>query len=156
MNAYAPSIQEGSVIPENVQFIGASLILNSGTFIRFYFKTTAETLQGLTVTIDGKTVQPVLHTKESGIYYVQVENLSALQLKSMYTMAITDGENTFTASYGVFSYMYGVLSNSESSEALMNVAKATWVYANEADNAIHILAGLLASDSEEVVNDDQV
>ena len=153
LKGYAPSVKEGSVIPENVQFIGASLILNSGTFIRFYFTATEEVLQGLTVTIGGVEIAPTLYNASSNIYYVQVENLSALQLKTMYEMTITDGESEYTVSYGVFSYMYGVLNNPQASEKLVNVAKATWLYADEAEKAVQILSGLGSSDDGEVEGD---
>ena len=156
LKAYVPSVKEGSIVPQNVQFIGASLILNSGTFIRFYFQATPEVLQGLTATINGQVITPVLYSAKSNIYYVQVENLSALQLKTMYEMTITDGESEYTVSYGVFSYMYGVLNNPQASEKLVNVAKATWLYADEVEKAVQSFIGLNSSNEEEVEDNGEV
>ena len=150
LKEYAPQIKEGSVLPSNVQFIGASLILNSGTFIRFYFTATEDVLQGLTVTVNGTAVSPTLYNKRDNIYYVQVENLSVLQLKTMYEMVITDGENECTVSYGALSYMYGVLNNPQASEALVLIAKAAWLYANETEKTMQILSGTETEDGEEV------
>ncbi len=155
LKEYAPQVKEGSVLPSNVQFIGASLILNSGTFIRFYFTAKQDVLQGLTVTINGKKISPTLYNKADNIYYVEVENLSALKLKTMYEMTIADGESEYTVSYGVFSYMYGVLNNPESSEALVLIAKATWLYADEAEKTIQILSKMEADDGEEVESNDE-
>ena len=148
LKSFAPKVKEGSVLPQNVKFNGASLILNSGTFIRFYFTATQEVMQNLTVTINGEVVTPTLHSTGGNIYYVQVENLSALQLKTTYDMTITDGESEYTISYGVFSYMYGVLNNPQADKELVLVAKAMWVLADEADKTARILSGQAMSNDE--------
>ena len=135
---YIPSIT-GSVMPAGVQVQGASLILNSGVFIRFYFTATPEAMQGLSITCNGEpiTVKPYRNSKNT--YYVEVENLSALQLKTMYTLTLSDGENEVSVSYGALSYMYGVLNNPNADEALVKVAQATYIYAEAIDAAKYFM-----------------
>ncbi len=144
LSAYKAAVGENAVVPAGVTFVGASLILNSGTDIRFYFRASAETLKGLTITLNGETAEALAYS--GNIYYVQVTNLAATELKDMYTLGVSDGVDTFTISYGVFSYMYGVLSNENADETLVKVAKATWLYADEIEKTIAALSALQSAE----------
>ena len=76
------------------------------------------------------------------LYYVLIDNLSAIELKTMFEISVTDGVDTFTLSYGVFSYMYNVLNDANASEKLVNVAKAMWLYADEIEKAYKVIINL--------------
>ena len=149
--AYKATVAEGSVVPNGVTFIGASLILNSGTDIRFYFRANSEVFGGLTVTLNGETANCVQYSGD--IYYVQVQNLAATALKNMYELTVADGTDAFTISYGVFSYMYGVLNNPDADETLVSVAKATWLYADEIEKSIAVLSALQTTEKEGASNE---
>ena len=149
-----PSDYQNLKITTPEDLLMAEAFLQNGAQVRTGFGYDLHRLQaGRKFIIGGVEIAPTLYNASSNIYYVQVENLSALQLKTMYEMTITDGESEYTVSYGVFSYMYGVLNNPQASEKLVNVAKATWLYADEAEKAVQILSGLSSSDDGEVEGD---
>lgn len=137
---YRMAVKEGAKVPQGVSVLGASLVLNAGTDIRCYMQIDASVMQTLTFTVNGREVTPV---RSSGnLYYVLIDNLSAIELKTMFEISVTDGVDTFTLSYGVFSYMYNVLNDANASEELVNVAKAMWLYADEIEKAYKVIINL--------------
>jgi hypothetical protein len=76
-----------------------------------------------------------------------VENLAPMQLKQTFNVTVTDSTHTYSFDYGVFSYMYGVLNNPESSAELIYLAKATWLFAEQIETSFASLASPAATET---------
>lgn len=114
-------------IPEGLKLTEMTLILETETTLRLYFK--SENIGNYTFKLDGSDV--TLNTiAEEGLYYVEIANISAKNLDTMHTLEI-NGECTLT--FNSLSYAYAVLKTSNNDD-LCNVVKALYKY-NEAANA---------------------
>ena len=140
LQAYRLSVKEGSKTPQGVSVLGASLVLNAGTDIRCYMQIDASVMQNLTFKVNGRVVTPVRHS--GNLYYVLIDNLSAIELKMMFEISVTDGVDTFTLSYGAFSYMYNVLNDPSATAEMVNIAKSMWLYADEVEKAYKVIVNL--------------
>ena len=140
LQAYRLSVKEGSKTPQGVSVLGASLVLNAGTDIRCYMQIDASVMQNLTFKVNGRVVTPVRHS--GNLYYVLIDNLSAIELKMMFEISVTDGVDTFTLSYGAFSYMYNVLNDPSATVEMVNIAKSMWLYADEVEKAYKVIVNL--------------
>lgn len=145
---YQLNIAYGARLPEGVTFLGASLILNSGLDIRFYFRLAeGRTLESLVFTVDGKDVAPVAYKNTVDTYYLAIDGISAFAITHMFTVVIKDADmeaensSAYTFEYCTLSYMYTALLNENSSESLKNLAKATYVYAEMMLFAAETLTG---------------
>ena len=144
---YRMEVVAGSKVPQGVTMVGASLVLDAGTDIRCYMRISASVMENLTFKVNGVEVEVVQYS--GNLYYILIDNLAASELRNMYAISVTDGVDTFTLNYGVFSYMYGVLNNPDASEELVMVAKATWLYACEIENAFYAMGNLPSQDEVE-------
>ncbi len=90
-----------------VRFAGASLLLKSETTLRLFMRMDASP-EGLTVTHNGEEL-PVMFT--SGLYYVDIENISAKDLDEYATITIFDGQESSEISYSPMSYCASVRIN---------------------------------------------
>ena len=98
-NVTAMSI-DGSA--DDISFYGASLVFESKIAVRLYY--TADTMDGLTVTVGDETVTP--KQKENGLYYVEIAQINPHDLDEQVTVNITDANgNTLTVSYGPMNYI---------------------------------------------------
>ena len=112
-------------LPGNVKFEGATLSLKSETTLSLYF--TSDT--PLTFSVDDKTVE----TASSGNYQIaRIRGIAAKELQDSFTLKITAGEATGSATYSPMNYCGKVLSDSTYSKALSNVTKALVLYAQAA------------------------
>ena len=112
---------------DGLAFDGASLILNSETSLRIYFKLTgSKTVEDYTFTIDGETVQPVAHGSS---YYIQVSNISAKDLDVWHTFTLGD----ITIEYAPLSYVDRVQAVASSDVDLVNLVTALYLYNQAAD-----------------------
>ena len=126
LSRYAHSITGSE---EGIQVYSASLLLESETRIRFYFRLTgSKSIDDYTFTVDGKAVTP---TRDAdGTYYVDKANVAAKDLDTACVASVGGLSVTY---YGL-SYARSTLSWSGSTEALVNIAKALYVY-NQAANS---------------------
>lgn len=125
VSAFAHSISGSE---EGIQVYSASLLLESETTARFYFRLTgSKTIDEYTFIVDGQTVTPT--PSGDGIYYVDKTNISAKDLDTAYVASVGGLSVTY---YGL-SYVRSMLSWSGSTEALINIAKSLYVY-NQAAN----------------------
>ena len=114
-------------IPEELKLTEMTLILETETTLRLYFK--SDNIENYTFKLDGTDV--TLNTiAEEGLYYVEISNISAKDLDTKHTLEI-NSECTLT--FNALSYAYAVLKNS-TDDNLCNVVKALYRY-NEAANA---------------------
>ena len=112
---------------DGIEITSASLLLQSETKIRIYFKLAeGKTLEDFTFTIDGVEVTPVQSGDE---YYIEKANVAAKDLDIMYTFCLGNRQLTYCG----LSYVNQVLTYSRD-EKLINLAKALYAY-NQAANA---------------------
>ena len=110
-----------------IEVTSASLLLQSETKIRIYFKLkSGYQLSDFTFTVDGVQVTPVQSGDE---YYIEKANVAAKDLDTMYTFRLGNRQLTYCG----LSYVNQVLNYSRD-EKLINLAKALYAY-NQAANA---------------------
>ncbi len=112
-------------LPAGVTLTGMTLLLESETTLRVYFKL-ADGAALPAVTVDGTDVSPVA---KDGQYYIAIENIAAPDLGVAHSIAI--GGCTVSAS--ALSYSASVLANAAGNEPLCNTAKALANYYIAAD-----------------------
>ncbi len=103
-------------LPAGVTLTGMTLLLESETTLRVYFKL-ADGAALPIVTVDGTDVSPVA---KDGQYYIAIENIAATDLGVAHSIAIGD----CTVSASALSYSAAVLANAADNEPLCNTAKA--------------------------------
>ena len=110
-----------------IEVTSASLLLQSETKIRIYFKVTnGKSINDFVFTVDGKEVTPVQSGSE---YYIEKPNVAAKDLDTMYTFRLGNRQLTYCG----LSYVNQVLQYSRD-EKLINLAKSLYAY-NQAANA---------------------
>ena len=112
-------------LPAGVTLTGMTLLLESETTLRVYFKL-ADGAALPAVTVDGTDVSPVA---KDGQYYIAIENIAAPDLGVAHSIEIGD----CTVSASALSYSAAVLANAADNEPLCNTAKALANYYNAAD-----------------------
>ncbi|MBQ2118838.1 MAG: hypothetical protein II192_07245, partial [Clostridia bacterium] len=112
-------------LPAGVTLTGMTLLLESETTLRVYFKL-ADGAALPTVTVDETEASPV---SKDGQYYIAIENIAAPDLGVAHSIAI--GGCTVSAS--ALSYSASVLANAAGNEPLCNTAKALANYYIAAD-----------------------
>ena len=106
-------------LPTGVSNVQASLFLQEGTTLRITFQ--AESLSGVTCTVDGKSV--AIRSLASGTYCIEIENISANQLGTVYAVKI----GNYTLNFSALSYANIVLNKSGDAN-LINLIKAMYLY----------------------------
>ena len=127
--AFPTNLPQGT---ELVSFAGASLLLQSETTLRLFLRAGASA-EDFTVTYEGVALE--IKTR-SGLYYVDVENISAPDLDMTFTVTVDDGTNTADISYSPLAYCASVYKNASGihTEELRKVVATLSMY-NEAANA---------------------
>ncbi len=110
-----------------------SCILETKTTLRQYF-----TLEGdasaYTFTIDGESVTPTQTTVDGvAMYYIDVANIAAKDMKGVHTLVITKGEEKRTITCSVHSYMKAVLVQNSDDTNLVNTIYAMYEYNQSAE-----------------------
>ncbi|MGN1053052.1 MAG: hypothetical protein ACI4SH_06680, partial [Candidatus Scatosoma sp.] len=124
-------ISAEGVLPEGISNVTVSMVLESDTELRVYFK--AASIDGIAFTIDGAEAIPV---KSGSYYYLSLKNVTATQLSVRHAFTI----GSFTVRYGALSYVNEVLTieNPETVYANVaawkNVVKAIYAYSAAAQN----------------------
>ena len=106
-------------LPTGVSNVQASLLLQEGTTLRVTFQ--AESMSGVTCTVDGKSV--AVRSLANGTYCIEIENISADQLGTVYAVKI----GNYTLNFSALSYANIVLNNSGDAN-LVNLMKALYLY----------------------------
>ena len=116
---------------ERVTLAGATLLLKSETTLRYFFKVQPGT-EGFRVTHEGKELAVTLR---NGLYYVDVENISAPDLDEIFVVTIDDGTNTADVAFSPMSYVASVRENAQGvhNEILRDLVSALYLY-NQAAN----------------------
>ena len=122
-SAYASSVVGAE---EGIEVAGASLLLDSETTVRVYFKLTGDkTIDQYTFTVDGQEVTPVAN---GGKYYVEVRGIGAHRLDEFHTFTV----GGMTVNYCALSYVNVVLDKA-TDQTLIDCVKALYAYAMAAE-----------------------
>ena len=106
-------------LPEGITYYGSSLLLESNTTMRHYFKVA-----------EGTDVSALSFSGSKGnYYYIDIPNISAEKLGTIQNVAI----GNCTISYSPMSYAYAVLSSKNTSESLKNLVKSLYLYEQVAE-----------------------
>lgn len=111
-------------LPDGITLLGASLLLDSQTSFRIYFKSEKTIPE---ITIDGVNVNP---TEKSGVYYIQKSNISAQDLDTKSTVKFGNCELQFSA----LTYVYNVLNTPNADENTKQAVMALYDYNLYANN----------------------
>ena len=111
-------------MPEGISYYGSSLILESETTIRHYFKLEeGQNIANFAFTVDGESVEPVA---KQGYYYIDIQNISAEMLGTAFSVSV-NGEDVIT-NYSALSYVNKVLDSDSTDDNLKNLVKALYIY----------------------------
>ena len=106
-------------LPEGITYYGSSLLLESNTTMRHYFKVA-----------EGTDVSALSFSGSKGnYYYIDIPNISAKKLGTIQNVTI----GNCTISYSPMSYAYAVLSSKNTSESLKNLVKSLYLYEQAAE-----------------------
>ena len=106
-------------LPEGITYYGSSLLLESNTTMRHYFKVA-----------EGTDVSALSFSGSKGnYYYIDIPNISAEKLGTIQNVTI----GSCTISYSPMSYAYAVLSSKNTSESLKNLVKSLYLYEQAAE-----------------------
>ena len=109
---------------------GSNLSLKTATTLKVYFELTEGVdASTLTFAVDGTEVEAVRNGK---YYQVSIEGIAAHDLDTVYTITVSDGTNTLTATYSAMTYVYNILSRDRAQE-LKDVMAALRLYNLAAD-----------------------
>ena len=108
-------------LPEGVEYIGSSLVLNGATQIRHYFTAT------------DASVLPEGYTQKGDFYYYSIESIFADGLDEAFTLTIGD----WFIEYAATDYAYTIVKNSDSYSAeLVNLVTALRLFNIAANNYV--------------------
>lgn len=114
--------QTAGNLPDGITYYGSSLLLESETKLRHYFKVA----QGVSLIEYGFSFSG---NKEGGYYYTDISDIPAGQLATPQDTKI--GE--WSISYSPMSYAYDVLNSKTASDNLKNLVKALYLYEQAAE-----------------------
>ncbi len=125
----------------NVAKINYTLVLDSDTELRVYFKpatgytgTFTFTANGTPITEDGEKISVALQS--DGRYMVSIRNIAAHELANVYTIkALSDGDEA-SITVSALSYVQAILTSYAGNETAVNAAVAIWRYAMAAKEMI--------------------
>lgn len=129
---YGSVLAKGTEIADpTVDWTGSTLILESAITVRLKF--TATSVEGLTVKINGQTVEPV--SAGNNQWYVFYNGLNAGQLSTTIIAQIFNGDTAVsnTLTYSVESYANYQITNSTDAN-LVDLVKAMMIYGDSAAN----------------------
>lgn len=105
-------------LPEGITYYGSSLLLESNTTIRHYFKVA-----------DGTDVSAYGFVEKNGYCCKDISDISADKLGTTYDVTV----GGYTISYSPMSYVYTVLNSDSADESLKNLVKALVLYRQSAE-----------------------
>ena len=120
-------ITKSADIPEGLNLTEMTLILETETTLRLYFK--SDNIGNYTFKLDGIGVT-LNKIEEEGLYYVEIANISAKDLDTTHTLIVND---TCTLKFNALSYAYSTV-KAGADNNICNVVKALYKY-NDAANA---------------------
>lgn len=120
-------MSKSAAVPDGLTLTEVTLILNTRTAFRLYFKT--DNIGAYTFSLDGNELKPS-YIADEDLYYIELADIHAKELDTGHTLSIN---NECDISFCALSYAYSVL-KADSDTNIVNVCKALYLY-NEAANA---------------------
>ena len=128
------SITQGT----NVRYYGSSLLLESETTIRMYFRFTGSADGYLAYIGDAEGIALTRYAEGSSYYYVEITEIPAEEFATGHNVVVRNGpvndsatDRVSVTNYSVFSYAKIVLTDGSGDE-LVNLVKSMWTYCQEA------------------------
>lgn len=107
-------------------YVGSSVLLDSNTIIRHYFTLDAlENIEEYEFRLGEEVLE--CHQKES-MYYVDIKDILANDLNSMFRLTITKNEESMTIDYSVYTYIDAINRKAEYTNFDKDVVKAMYYY----------------------------
>ena len=144
MQEYAQK-KETISLTNKLSLAGTTMIVNSGTTIRFYISDLKDySLENLRLrySADGEVWEEseLKYNSSMGMYYGEIPNIGATKLSNMYKAYFVDGETQVSdkITYGAYSYIFSVLrASSTYGENTTNIVKALYKYSVAAEEYIN-------------------
>ncbi len=116
-----------------VTFLGTTTMWEADTSIRHYFEITdAANVTFKLCTADGTPIMDLeVHTGAYG-EYVAIDGIVAKDMATTYKLVISNGAETQTITYSVYSYFYDILASDRYSETEKTAVKAAYLYSQAA------------------------
>ncbi|MDE6664728.1 MAG: hypothetical protein K2K14_00845 [Ruminococcus sp.] len=111
--------QTSGTLPDGIEYYGSSLLLESRTTVRHYFKAA----KGMSV------IEYDFSAYKDGYYYTDILNIPAGQLATSKKTTIGD----WSIPYSPMSYVYSVLKSGSENQNLVNLCKALYLYQQAAE-----------------------
>ncbi len=140
--ALKPTLDPNSQQVDGVSFTGATLMLDAGTRMRFYFYVENGNVDDYTFAVNGQTVAPV-KAKAENTWLVEIgaeTGLAISELAESFKISVSGksagGEDvTYAFNYSVAGYAYTVLNNPNASAELKATMQALCLYVLTAQGA---------------------
>ena len=117
---------EGSI--SGIEVSSASLIMESETRCRIYYKLTEGDIGSYAFTAGGRTVSPV-YDSEKGLYYIESKGIAAKDLGKSIAFIVKKGSESMTLNYSGLAYAYSIVRKASSyDETTVGLAKAIYMY----------------------------
>ena len=113
-------MSESGELPEGITYYGSSLLLESKTVVRHYFKVE-----------EGVDAESYGFSEHKGMYYYYDDELLA---RNLVDPSWNFRFNDYTLTYGPMSYSYAVLTNQSDDKALVNLVKSLYLYGKAASD----------------------
>lgn len=113
-------MSESGELPEGITYYGSSLLLESKTVLRHYFKVE-----------EGVDAESYGFSEHKGVYYYYDDELFA---RNLVDPSWNFRFNDYTLTYGSMSYSYAVLTNQSDDKALVNLVKSLYLYGKAASD----------------------
>ena len=113
-------MSESGELPEGITYYGSSLLLESKTVVRHYFKVE-----------EGVDAESYGFSEHKGMYYYYDDELFA---RNLVDPSWNFRFNDYTLTYGPMSYSYAVLTNQSDDKALVNLVKSLYLYGKAASD----------------------
>lgn len=120
-----------------ISFYGASLVHETKTALRFYFKT--DSVDGITFTVGEKTYTAVT---KNGMYYVEIPEINPQDLDNDVTLKVSDGTTELYITYAPVDYIIRMYNKTDATQATKDLLQAMYGY--------HLAAKALTEPSAEV------
>ena len=108
---------------EDVAYYGASVIHEGATAVRFYFE--AESVEGLTFTVDGNIVEAA---QKDGKYYIEVPCGNPQSMDQDINVVVTNGQQNLAVQYSPLTYILRTYNRADASAELKALVKAMYGY----------------------------
>jgi hypothetical protein len=109
----------------NLSFNQVSVIFESDTTLRLYFKLASGSINDYSVTVGGESAS---FGKSGSYYYVDITGIKAEDLAKLYTVRVAHGGDSMTINYSALGYARSVLASGKTSDTMKQLVRAMYSY----------------------------